>query len=146
MKKTASRKTSALTLHQLLGAISFWGTAARALLFGFIALMVFGFELSETAGAALDSQAMTLIYVLASFVLLDFGYVMVARAYQLQKALDLLVLCAADIFLALLYVLPRLVVNPDVRLVTDPLMYVVFVPIVVLSLRTLIGLLMGGKR
>lgn len=147
MAKRGSNNKQPLTLHHLLGAISFWGTATRALLFGFIAFVVFGIALSEsTTAATVDTEVMVLIYVLMSFVLLDFGYVMVARSYPIQKALDVLALVTADIFLALLYVIPKIVVNPSSRLTVDPLTYIVFVPIVVLSLRMLLGFLIGGKR
>ena len=147
MAKRGSNNKQPLTLHNLLGAISFWGTATRALLFGFIAFVVFGIALSEsTTAATADTEVMVLIYVLMSFVLLDFGYVMVARSYPIQKALDVLALVTADIFLALLYVIPKIVVNPSSRLTVDPLTYIVFVPIVVLSLRMLLGFLIGGKR
>ncbi len=147
MAKRGSNNKQPLTLHHLLGAISFWGTATRALLFGFIAFVVFGIALSEsTTAATADTEVMVLIYVLMSFVLLDFGYVMVARSYPIQKALDVLALVTADIFLALLYVIPKIVVNPSSRLTVDPLTYIVFVPIVVLSLRMLLGFLIGGKR
>ena len=116
-------------------------------MFGFIALVVFGIALSEsTTAATADTEVMVLIYVLMSFVLLDFGYVMVARSYPIQKALDVLALVTADIFLALLYVIPKVVVNPSSRLTVDPLIYIIFVPIVVLSLRMLLGFLVGGKR
>ena len=147
MAKRGSNNKQPLTLHHLPGAISFWGTATRALLFGFIAFVVFGIALSEsTTAATVDTEVMVLIYVLMSFVLLDFGYVMVARSYPIQKALDVLALVTADIFLALLYVIPKIVVNPSSRLTVDPLTYIVFVPIVVLSLRMLLGFLIGGKR
>ena len=147
MAKRGSNNKQPLTLHHLLGAISFWGTATRAILFGFIAFVVFGIALSEsTTAATADTEVMVLIYVLMSFVLLDFGYVMVARSYPIQKALDVLALVTADIFLALLYVIPKIVVNPSSRLTVDPLTYIVFVPIVVLSLRMLLGFLIGGKR
>ena len=147
MAKRGSNNKQPLTLHHLLGAISFWGTATRALLFGFIAFVVFGIALSDsTTAATADTEVMVLIYVLMSFVLLDFGYVMVARSYPIQKALDVLALVTADIFLALLYVIPKIVVNPSSRLTVDPLTYIVFVPIVVLSLRMLLGFLIGGKR
>lgn len=144
MKKKASNKQSTLTLHQLLGALSFWGTASRTMLFGFVATVILALGLSEAATAsAIEAQIMVFIYVLASYLLLDFGYVMIARAYPLQKALDLLALWVADIMLALLYVVPRVVVNGEARLAVDPLLYIIFVPIVALSLRLLLGLLFG---
>lgn len=144
-KKTTPK--SSLTLHGLLVALSFWGTAVRALLFSFLAATVFFVALTEAASAdAVDSEVMTLIYVLSSFLLLDFGYVMIARAYALQKGLDVLALLAADILLALLYIAPKVVVNPEVTLKSSPLLYVIFIPIVALGMRMLLGILFGGKR
>lgn len=142
MKQTPLRRT--LTLHSLLGALSFWGTAVRALLFTFIASAIFLVALTETQSPSkVDAEIMVLIYVLGSFLLLDFGYVTIARAYKLMHGLDLLVLAAAELLLALLYIAPRLVVNPNVTLKADPLMFVLFVPLVALSMRALVGMLFG---
>lgn len=89
---------------------------------------------------------MAFAYVLGSFLLLDFGYVLIARTYQVRSAIDRFALYAADIFLAALYFIPNLVVNPQIRLATDPLLFIVFVPVVVLSLRMLVGFLFGSRR
>lgn len=147
MTKKASSKKSTLTLHGLLGALSLWGTAARGFLFGFLALAVFVTALSETTSdVGIDIEVMVLVYVLGSFLLLDLGYVLISRAYLLQGTLDRLALYIADIFLATLYFVPNLVVSSRIQLTVDPLMFVVFVPIVVLSLRMLVGMLFGSKR
>jgi uncharacterized membrane protein len=145
-KKSASKKRS-LTLHSLLGALSFWGTASRTFLFSFLAAAVFAAALTEaTTDTGIDREVMLLIYVLGSFVLLDFGYVLVARAYPMQKALDLLTLVAADIFLAVIYIVPKLVVSAQVNFKNDPLLFILFIPLVVLALRMLVGILFGGRR
>lgn len=146
MTKKPSKKTSTLTLHGLIGALSFWGTAVRMMLFGFLAAAVFVVALSEaTTEAMIDGEVLVLIYVLSSFLLLDFGYVLIARAYTLQRALDLLVLFVADILLALLYIAPKLVVTSDITVRTNPLLFVVFIPIIMLSIRTLLGMLFGRR-
>lgn len=146
MTKKSSPKKQPLMLHSLLGALSFWGTATRMFLFSILAVAVFLVALTETATSrGVDMEVMLLIYVLGSFVVLDFGYVMIARAYTLPKALDALVLCAADIVLGLLYIAPKVVVSPGVNLGTHPLLYVMFIPIIVLSLRMLLGILSGGR-
>lgn len=146
MTKKPSKKTPPLTLHALIGALSFWGTAVRAMLFAFLAAAIFIVALSEaTTDAAVDGEILVLIYVLASFLLLDFGYVMIARAYALQRALDLLVLFVADVVLALLYIAPKLVVSSDITVRTNPLLFVVFIPIIVLSVRMLVGMLFGRR-
>ena len=127
-------------------ALSFWGTAVRTLLFSFLAGAIFLVALTESDSAsAFDAEIMVLIYVVGSFLLLDFGYVTVARAYKLLQGLDMLALLAAELLIALLYIAPRLVVNPDVKLRADPLMFVIFVPLVLLSVRTLVGMLFGRR-
>lgn len=143
MKKSS---TPSLTLHGLITALSFWGTAVRTLLFGFLAGAVFLVALSEAESAsAIDTEVMVLIYVVGSFLLLDFGYVTVARAYKLLPGLDMLMLAAAELLLAALYIAPRLVVNPEVSLRADPLLFVIFVPLIVLSIRSLVGMLFGSR-
>lgn len=140
------KTTTSLTLHHLIVALSFWGTAVRTLLFGFIAAAIFLVALTEAGTAsAVDTEIMVLIYVLGSFLLLDFGYVTVARAYKLLSGLDVLALIIAELILMTLYIAPRLVVDSGVSLRTDPLLFVVFVPLVLLSIRTLLGMLFGSR-
>ena len=146
MTKKSSKNTQNLTLHSLIGALSFWGTAVRAMLFAFLAAAVFIVALSEAkTDTAVDGEVLVLIYVLGSFLLLDFGYVLIARAYTLQRGLDLLVLFAADVLLALLYIAPKLVVTSDITVRTHPLLFVVFIPIIVLGVRMLTGMLFGRR-
>jgi hypothetical protein len=146
MTKKSSKEKPTLTLHVLLGALSFWGTAARTLLFTFLATAVFLVALTEvTVANAVDNEILILIYVLGSFLLLDFGYVMVARAYRMQGVLDMLVLIGAELILALLYIAPKLVVSPETVVRVNPLLFVVFIPIIVLSLRMLLGMLFGKR-
>lgn len=143
-KKTPAKKP--LYLHNLIVALSFWGTAVRTLLFSFLAVAVFAISLTEVGIAGFDQEVMVLIYVLGSFLLLDFGYVMIARSYPLKPALDVVSLLLADIFLALLYIAPSVVVNSHVNLTVNPLAYVIFIPLVVLSLRMLTAFLYGGRQ
>lgn len=147
MKKKSTKQKQDLTLHKLLGALSFWGTATRTLLFGILATAVCIVALTEaTTDTAIDGEIIVLIYVLGSFLLLDFGYVLVARAYTLHRNLDLLALFVADTLIAMLYIVPRLVVSSDVTAKTDPLLFVVFIPIITLGLRMLLGMLFGGRQ
>lgn len=146
MTKKNSQKPP-LTLHSLLVALSFWGTAVRTLLFCFLAAAVFFVALTEAASpSAVDNEVMTVIYVLSSFLLLDFGYVMVARTYVLQRGLDVLALIFADLMLALLYIAPKVVVSSDITLKTNPLLYVIFIPIVAIGMRMLLGMLFGKRQ
>lgn len=147
-KKPLRKKTSSqLTLHELIIALSFWGTAVRTMLFGFLAGAVFLVALTEAVNvSAADSEVMILIYVLGSFLLLDFGYVLVARTYRLRRLLDVPVLALADSLLALLYIVPKVVVDSAVTVRTDPLLFVIFIPLVVLALRMLVGMLYGTRQ
>lgn len=147
MAKKTSPKKSPLTLHGLLGALSFWGTATRTFLFSFLAIAVLLVALTETNGApAADTQIMTFIYVIGCFVLLDFGYVLISRVYLLPKTLDVLALIAADIMVGLLYIVPKVVVDSGIAVKTDPLIYALFIPLVVLAIRSLLGMLFGGRQ
>lgn len=146
-KQTKKQQKHPLTLHGLIGALSFWGTASRAFLFSILAAAVLIVALSEASTAnEFDTQIMLVMYVVGAFLLLDFGYVMIARAYPLQKILDIGALLAADILLALLYIVPKVVVSQSVVLKTDPLVFALFVPIIVLSLRSLVGILIAPSR
>ncbi|HEX8390254.1 MAG TPA: hypothetical protein VF597_02450 [Candidatus Saccharimonadales bacterium] len=136
-----------LTLHELLGAMSFWGTATRSMLFGFVALMAFIVGLSEQYdGFSPDAEFMLLIYAAGSFLVLDFGYVMVARAFGSHKIPDLLVLLMTEIVLAGLYVIPKLLIAPDLTVAVNPLVYALFISLGVLAGRMLIGLLFASQR
>lgn len=146
MTKKTSLKKHPLTLHALLGALSYWGTAARTILFSVLAVTVFIIALSEVTGRGIDNEVMTLIYVLGSFVLLDAGYVIIARSYMLPKIFDILAIYVAEIILGMLYMVPKIVVSSSVALKTHPLLYVIFIPIIVLSIRLLIGILFGKQR
>lgn len=116
------------------------------MLFGFLSVMTFLIALSEVStSAAADNQFMILVYVLSSFLLLDIGYVMIARVYKIKGGFDMLALGVAEVMLGLLYIVPKVVVNPDTKLVVDPLTYVLFVPLIVLALRLLVGLLYGKR-
>lgn len=146
-QRTKKSRKQPLTLHGLLGALSFWGTATRTMLFGVLWLAVAVVALSEATSAVwFDTEIMTAIYVLASYVLLDIGYVSIARAYPLMKQFDVLALIAAEVLLAALYIVPKVVVSQSVVLRADPLIFAFFVPVIVLSLRILVGLLVSPVR
>lgn len=147
MQKRSKQRKQPLTLHGLLAALSFWGTATRTLLFGVLWLAVVVVALSEaTTAARFDMEIMTAIYVLGSYMLLDFGYVSIARAYPLVKQLDVAALVIAEVLLAALYIVPKVVVSQSVVLRVDPLVFAFFVPLVVLSLRMLVGILTSPAK
>lgn len=110
-----------------------------------LAAVAFAFSLSEAGtNAEVDNQIMLLIYVLGSFLLLDFGYTLVARAYPLVRWLDVFVLVVLDALVALLYIVPKVVVANVAAIRVDPLVYVFFVAVGAIGMRLLIGLLYTG--
>lgn len=141
------KKAESLTLHQLLTALSFWGTAVRLFLFTIIASLGFVSALSElTAGGRAEEQIMILIYVLGSYLVFDFGYVLTARAYPLSKLLDKLVITVVGLGMASLYVIPKIVVSSAIKPIVDPLIYVFFLALAVLATRIMLGLLFSTRK
>lgn len=144
--KKHSSSPHSLTLHHLLVDLSFWGTSVRVLLFAVLAAVAFAFSVSEaTTEAGVDRQIMLLIYALGSFLLLDFGYTLVARAYPLRRWFDVLVLLVLDGLLAMLYIVPKVVVARIAVGVVDPLVYVFFLAVGAVGARLLVGLLCSTK-
>lgn len=143
-KKT---KKSPLTLHGLLAAISYWGTASRLFLAAFVAVAVFAIALTETNGSAsaISAEVIILIYALASILLLDSGYVVIARAMPLRRVLDVASLLVADLVLLGLYVAPKVTVMETTSPV-NPVGIVLLLAILALALRLLLGFLFGTKR
>ncbi len=142
-----AKKKSPLTLHGLLVALSYWGTSVRLFIVTFVTCAVFAIALSETSGrpSAVSGEVITLIYLLASVFVLDFGYVMAARALPMQRALDVMSLVAADLILLGLYVVPKVTVTTTVNLV-NPVGIVILIAILVLALRLLVGFLFSPKN
>ncbi|MEO5498974.1 MAG: hypothetical protein ABIR46_00575 [Candidatus Saccharimonadales bacterium] len=146
MKKKSINKQP-LTLHGLVISLSLWGTTVRALLFGIVAAAVLVVALSEAAGtSAVNNEFYKFIYVIASFLLLDIGYVAIARTYRMRRIFDVPTLLASELLLALLYIAPKIVVSSDISLRVDPLVYVLFIPLVVLLIRMLLGFLFGHRQ
>lgn len=142
----AKTKQPSLTLHHLIVDLSFWGTSVRLLLFALLASVAFAFSLSEaTSDVEIDKQIILLIYALGSFLLFDFGYVLVARAYSLVKWFDVLALCLVDVLIALIYIAPKVVVSSVHAITIDPMVYIFFIAIGGIAIRMLLGLLYGAS-
>lgn len=145
----AKKKTKKLplTLHGLLVALSYWGTATRLFLAMFVSVVVFAIALSETNGSvsAVSAEAITLIYALGSMLLLDAGYVIAARALPLRRTLDIMSLLVADLALLCFYVIPKVIVTASVPVV-NPIGIVLLFAVLVLALRLLSGFLFSTKR
>lgn len=134
-KKTT--KQPRLTLHQLLVAISFWGSATRLLLVAFIVASLFALKMYYQV-ATPEWEIKVAIYILGSFALLDIGYVIVARTLPLKRRLDQLSLLGAEAILGLAYVLPNVMYAPSLSRLAS---WSVLVVLLVLGVRTLLGLL-----
>lgn len=147
MVKKKTSKNTPLTLHGLLVALSYWGTSVRISLAAFVAVAVFAIALSETNGStgAVSVEIITLIYALGSILLLDFGYVIIARALPLRRVLDVMSLLVADLCLLGIYAGPKLVVTTATTLV-NPVGVALLIAILVLALRLLMGFLFSAKR
>ncbi len=144
-KKKVNKKP--LTLHGLILSLSLWGSTVRTLLFGFIAAAVFVVALSEvTTSSGLSTEIYKFIYVVGSFLLLDVGYVAISRSYRMRRVFDLPALLFSEVIVALLYIAPKIVVTSSLALKVDPLLYVIFIPIVVLMIRMLLGFLFGQRQ
>lgn len=141
-KVTKSSGNSQLTLHQLLGALSFWGSATRLLLISFFVISIFALKL-----AYLDTnitwEVQVGIYVLGSFALLDISYVMLARAFPLRRTADTWCLLSVEIFLVAAYVLPYLIA---VRGLSWFINWLLLVVLFVISVRGLLGILFSTKK
>jgi len=139
-KKTT--KQPRLTLHQLLVAISFWGTTARLLLITFVVAIIFALKLYYLT-TTLEWELQVAIYILGSFALLDAGYVIVARTLPLKRRLDQLSLLATEAILGLAYVLPNLIYAPSLGRLAS---WSILIVLLVLGVRTLLGLLFTTKK
>ncbi len=138
-------KTTKLTAHGLLGALSYWGTSARFLLVS--VLIVFAFLLNLSGDAAvsyIDTEIILLIYGLATLLILDLGYVTTARALPLNKVADRWVVMLSDLALAAFFVAPSLVMmSTD----ANKLRVVSLIgALLVVSIRILFGLLFAKRK
>ena len=141
MAKKATKQPR-LTLHQLLGAMSFWGSATRLLLLAFLVLVIFALRITNL-DTTLTWEAQVVIYVLGSFALLDVGYVMLARAFPLKKRVDIFCLLVLEILMAATYILPHLV---SVRALGWFSNWFILIVLLALGVRGLLGLLFSTKK
>lgn len=141
---TKSKKTKQppVSLHTLLGAISYWGTTVRTLLLAFLAGAIFAARVIS----APDSYAHELqvfVYIVGSFFALDTGYVMIARSMPFHRAADATLLILADLFIGASYVVSSFAVTPILSSIST---WTILVVILVLSVRALAGLLFANPK
>ncbi|HET6622571.1 MAG TPA: hypothetical protein VFG56_01405 [Candidatus Saccharimonadales bacterium] len=142
MPKTRSKKkVQPLSLHQLITALSFWGSSVRFLTFLMLAAVSLVAVLSQ-AGLTVDYVQQTInlfIYVLLSFLLFDVGFVMLGRGLPLKPGVDRLVICVVDLLVVCWYVIPRFaLVSTDLA---NAIVWLILGVLVMLSLRAVLGLL-----
>lgn len=141
-KTTKKSKNPRLTLHQLLGALSFWGSTTRLLLVGFLVMAIFVMRLIYLDNTLLW-EAQVVIYVLGSFAVLDIGYVMLARAFPLRKKLDVFCLLTLEILLAATYILPHLISVGGLSWFSN---WFILIVLLAVAVRGLLGLLFSTKK
>lgn len=148
-KKISTRsKKEPLTLHGLLGALSYWGTTARFLLVSMLVLIAFVLNISfidVSSPYYVVSETQVLVYALAILMLTDLLYVMVARSKPLDPKLDRWVVIIADIVIASCFIVPSFVsvaaVHSTGMRVLSPV-----VALLVVGIRILLGLLYSKKE
>lgn len=134
-----------LLLHNLLTSLSYWGTAVRILLIGFVLfvanmLTVIGVDSS----GAVQALAAQYIYFMGSLLLLDAGYVTISRSLPMgDKTADRWVFLLFMIVLASMIVIPFFAAVPNSILVS--VQWVFLVSLFVLALRLLLGLILGQR-
>lgn len=134
-----------LQLHTLLGALSYWGTAVRILLIGFVLLVANVLSFADSANTtAWTTYGAQFIYVMGSLLLLDTGYVTIARTLPISTEtidrVSFLVLLSA---LGFMVVLPYFAAVPNSVMVS--IKWVFLVTLFVLALRLVLGLFFGHR-
>lgn len=134
-----------LLLHNLIVALSYWGTTVRMLLIAFVLLLANVLMAVEgSSNYTLSEYAVQYIYVIGSLFLLDAGYVTVARALPVAAGVFdrvfFLLLMAGLGFVA---VLPYFVAVPQG--VIGSVKWLFLVSLFVLTLRIVVGFFFGRQ-
>ncbi|MEO5690873.1 MAG: hypothetical protein ABIQ64_01670 [Candidatus Saccharimonadales bacterium] len=134
-----------LLLHDLITSLSYWGTAVRILLIGFVLfianiLTIIGVDSS----GAVQSLAAQYIYFMGSLLLLDAGYVTIARSLPMaDQTADKWLFLLFIAVLASMIVVPFFAAVPNMVLVS--VQWVFLVSLFVLALRLVLGLILGHR-
>lgn len=144
-EKKQKKATKRLTVHGLLGSVSYWGTAARFLLVSVIIVFAFLVNLSgDSTTTFVDTEIVFLVFGLATLVLLDGGYVTAARALPLSPVVDRWVVMMSDLALAALFVVPSLIIvgtdGNKLRVIG------LLGALLLMSIRLLVGLLFAKRK
>jgi hypothetical protein len=134
-----------LLLHTLLGELSYWGTSVRILLIGFVLFVANLITVLNSADTvSLVSYGSQYLYLMGSLLLLDAGYVTIARALPIStETADRVLFLGFMAVLGLIIVLPYFAIVPQGVLVS--IRWVFLVTLFVLALRLVLGLVIGGR-
>ncbi len=144
-KKSKKNTPSHLTVHGLLGSLSYWGTTARFMLVGVLIVFAFLLNLSgDSASQYIDTEIIFLIFGLGTLLMLDLGYVVAARALTLNKIVDRWAVMLGDLVLAAFFVVPSLV---QIGASGNKLRVIgLIAALFVLAIRILVGLLFARRK
>ena len=134
-----------LLLHNLIISLSYWGTAVRVMLIGFVLLLAnLLTALDAESTVTLQAQSAQFIYLLGSILLLDAGYVTIARVLPIAtETIDRVLFLLFIAALGLVVVLPYFAAVPSTVLVS--VKWVFLVTLFVLALRLVLGLIFGHR-
>lgn len=134
-----------LLLHTLLGELSYWGTSVRILLIGFVLFVAnLVTVLNAPDSVSLTAYAAQFAYVMGSLLLLDAGYVTIARSLPIAtETVDRVLFLGFIAALSFVVVLPYFAVVPQSIMVS--IRWVFLVTLFVLALRLVLGLFFGGR-
>ncbi|HET8690275.1 MAG TPA: hypothetical protein VFL81_02470 [Candidatus Saccharimonadales bacterium] len=144
-KSDPRKKAQPLSLHQLVTALSFWGTSVRFLIFFVLAVISLIAVLSQSGltSGYVEQTVNLFTYVLLSFLLFDAGYVMLGRGLSLKPAVDRLVIFVVDVIIACWYVIPRFAMVSTG--LANAIIWLILGVFTLLSLRAVLGLLFTTK-
>lgn len=144
-KPAAKKQLKPLTVHGLLGSLSYWGTAARMVLMAVLLGCAYLLNISvQTTWQAVDLETMMLIYGLGTIVVLDAGYVMAARALKLNAVFDRWVVMMSGLLIAAFFVIPSLFFV-DVNALRLRVLSLIFALLIV-SIRILLGFILAKRK
>ncbi|HMR72558.1 MAG TPA: hypothetical protein PKD68_00965 [Candidatus Saccharibacteria bacterium] len=142
---TKKKQPEPLSVHGLLGSLSYWGTAARMVLMVVLLGCAYLLNISvQTTWQAVDMETMLLIYGLGTIVVLDTGYVMAARALKLNAVFDRWAVMLSDLLVAAFFVVPSLFLV-DVHATKLRILSLIFALLIV-SIRILLGFILTKRK
>lgn len=136
-----------LLLHNIIGALSYWGTTTRLLLVGFVLSILVLAHIIEASSASLTVDfARSFFLIMGSLLLLDAGYVTIAKAKPLaHAALDKLFLWSTITVLSVVAIAPY-IVEVKASVYQDIAVWLIAVILFVLALRLVMGMIAPTKE